>query len=152
MTTGTWSITNGLPRMFLMLLLREWSSILKSMKLKFICARNILPESYLSDITYNNQTYIDLFEGAGMLSVLANMGPHWPKMVIIFVCNISSDIVDPGSPMFHQVKLRGRMFTFNPDLINKNYGRRNEGITSATLKLGILSQHGLPRDNFKLVL
>ncbi|GAA0163665.1 hypothetical protein LIER_19472 [Lithospermum erythrorhizon] len=43
---------------------------------KFICARNILPERYLSDITYNNQTYIDILEGAGMLALPADIGPH----------------------------------------------------------------------------
>ncbi|GAA0149462.1 hypothetical protein LIER_08624 [Lithospermum erythrorhizon] len=33
------------------------------------------------------------------------------------------------------VKLRGHVFKFNPTLINKHYGFRDEGATSATLKL-----------------
>ncbi|GAA0184001.1 hypothetical protein LIER_31315 [Lithospermum erythrorhizon] len=97
--------------------------------------RFILPERYLSDITYNNQTYIDILEGPTMLVVLADIGPHWPKMVRKFVCNNAVDIADLDSPMFHQVKLRGHMFSFSPELINKHYGRTNDGVAGATLKL-----------------
>ncbi|GAA0151492.1 hypothetical protein LIER_10201 [Lithospermum erythrorhizon] len=42
----------------------------------------------------------------------------------------------PASPMFHKVKLRGHVFKFNSTLINKHYGFRDEGATTATLKLG----------------
>ncbi|GAA0151704.1 hypothetical protein LIER_10365 [Lithospermum erythrorhizon] len=73
---------------------------------KFICARNILPERYMSDITYNNQTYIDILEGACMLVVLADIGPYWPKMVKEFVCNVSADIVDPDSPWITSATLK----------------------------------------------
>ncbi|GAA0176026.1 hypothetical protein LIER_29093 [Lithospermum erythrorhizon] len=70
---------------------------------KFICASNILPEKYLFEITYNNQTYIAILEDA--------------------------------SPMLHQVKLRGHIFNFRPELINNHYGKTNDRITGATLKL-----------------
>ncbi|GAA0179159.1 hypothetical protein LIER_42204 [Lithospermum erythrorhizon] len=55
-----------------------------------------------------------------------------------FVCNVSEEIVDPASFMFHKAKLRGHVFRFSPALINKHYGIRDEGITGATLKLRIL--------------
>ncbi|GAA0172217.1 hypothetical protein LIER_26082 [Lithospermum erythrorhizon] len=37
--------------------------------------------------------------------------------------------------MFHKFKLRGQVFEFSPVLINRHYGRHDEGITGSTLKL-----------------
>ncbi|GAA0141551.1 hypothetical protein LIER_02671 [Lithospermum erythrorhizon] len=53
-----------------------------------------------------------------------------------FICNLSEEITDPASPMFHKVKLRGYVFKFSPTLINKHCEFRDEGATGATLKLG----------------
>ncbi|GAA0159725.1 hypothetical protein LIER_16435 [Lithospermum erythrorhizon] len=70
-----------------------------------------------------------------LLVVMANIGPHWQKMVRKFVCCISVDVADPDSPIFHKVKLRGHIFKFSPALINKHYRSSNDGITGATLNL-----------------
>ncbi|GAA0151328.1 hypothetical protein LIER_43140 [Lithospermum erythrorhizon] len=61
--------------------------------------------------------------------------PHWPFIVREFIYNLSEDIVDPSSSMFHKVKLRGHVFNFSPSLMNKHYGRQNDGVTGSTLKL-----------------
>ncbi|GAA0154510.1 hypothetical protein LIER_12468 [Lithospermum erythrorhizon] len=70
-----------------------------------------------------------------MLPILADVGPYWSKMVREFICNISSDIVDPACPMLHKVMLRGHTFSFSLALINKHYGVTNDRITGSTLKL-----------------
>ncbi|GAA0151660.1 hypothetical protein LIER_10336 [Lithospermum erythrorhizon] len=103
---------------------------------KYVCARNILPERYLSEVTYNNQTNIDILQDAGLLSIMSNIEPHWPQLIREFMCNVSEKIADSASSMFHKVKLRGHVFKFSHSLINKHYGVHDEGITGATLKLG----------------
>ncbi|GAA0144492.1 hypothetical protein LIER_24732 [Lithospermum erythrorhizon] len=102
---------------------------------KFVCARNILPERYMSKVTIKNQTYMDIMEESGMLAIVGDIGPYWPSLVREFICNLSEDIVDPSNSMFHKVKVKGLMFDFSPVLINHHYGRQNEGITRSTLKL-----------------
>ncbi|GAA0154058.1 hypothetical protein LIER_12148 [Lithospermum erythrorhizon] len=89
----------------------------------FICTRNILPERYLSKATMKNQTYMDILEKSKMLAIAGNIRPHWPSFVREFIRNLSMDIADPSSPMFHKVKLRGHVFEFSPVLINRHYGR-----------------------------
>ncbi|GAA0151674.1 hypothetical protein LIER_37332 [Lithospermum erythrorhizon] len=74
-------------------------------------------------------------EESGMLAIMGHIGPHWPSLMREFICNLSEDITDPSSPMFQKVKLRGFVFDFSPLLINRHYGRQNEGITGSTLKL-----------------
>ncbi|GAA0146499.1 hypothetical protein LIER_06433 [Lithospermum erythrorhizon] len=81
---------------------------------KYVCARNILSERFLSEVTYNNQTYIDILQDAGLLGILSEIEPHWSQLVREFVCNVSDEIAYPTSSIFH----------------------KNEGITGATLKLG----------------
>ncbi|GAA0175309.1 hypothetical protein LIER_28502 [Lithospermum erythrorhizon] len=128
MTAGSESIIGGLPRMCHLM---GWSSILRSHMLD---GSSYMPRiSCLKDTSLRSPIIIR--QEVRLLTILANIGPHWPKIVREFMCNISADIADPDSPMFHQVKLRGRIFNFSPELINKNYGRTNEGITGATLKL-----------------
>ncbi|GAA0138703.1 hypothetical protein LIER_00396 [Lithospermum erythrorhizon] len=75
-------------------------------------------------------------QGGRLLGILFEIGSHWPQLVREFVCNVSEEIVDPASFMFHKVKHRGHVFRFSPALINKHYGMQNEGITRATLKMG----------------
>ncbi|GAA0163766.1 hypothetical protein LIER_19555 [Lithospermum erythrorhizon] len=72
-----------------------------------------LAREVLSEVTYNNQTYIDILQDAGLLGILSEIGSHWPQLVREFVCNVFEEIVDLASSMFH----------------------KNEGITGATLKL-----------------
>ncbi|GAA0180939.1 hypothetical protein LIER_30175 [Lithospermum erythrorhizon] len=100
-----------------------------------VCARNILPERYLSKATMKNQTYMNIIEESGMLAISDEIGPHWPSLVREFICNLTEEIADPASVMFHKVKMRGHVFEFNPAVINRHYGRQNKGITSSTLKL-----------------
>ncbi|GAA0184114.1 hypothetical protein LIER_31411 [Lithospermum erythrorhizon] len=101
----------------------------------FVYARNILLERYLSEATMKNQTYMDIIEESGMLVISADIGPQWPSIVREFICNLNEDIVDPSNPMFQKVNMRGNVFKFSPVLINRHYGRQNEGITGSTLKL-----------------
>ncbi|GAA0183574.1 hypothetical protein LIER_30959 [Lithospermum erythrorhizon] len=96
---------------------------------KFLCARNILPEKFLFDLTYNNQKNIDILQDAGVLEILSEIGPQWPQLVREFVCNLSEEASNTASSMFYKVKLRGHVFNFNPALINMHYGMNNEGIT-----------------------
>ncbi|GAA0151914.1 hypothetical protein LIER_37382 [Lithospermum erythrorhizon] len=96
---------------------------------KFGCARNIRLERFLYEITYNNQTYIDILQDARLLGILTEIGVYWPQLLRKFVCNLSEEIVDPASSMSHKVKLQGHIFSFSPALINKHYGMNNEGIT-----------------------
>ncbi|GAA0172277.1 hypothetical protein LIER_26130 [Lithospermum erythrorhizon] len=103
---------------------------------KFVCARNILPERFLSEVTYNNQTHIDILQEGGLLGIMFDIRSHWPQLIREFISDLSEEITDPTSPMFHKVKLRGHVFKFSPILINKHYGLRDEGATGATLKLG----------------
>ncbi|GAA0173242.1 hypothetical protein LIER_26899 [Lithospermum erythrorhizon] len=70
---------------------------------KFVCARNILSERYLSEITYNNQTYIDILQEGGLLAIMSDIGPHWPQLVREFICSLPEEITDPASPIFHKV-------------------------------------------------
>ncbi|GAA0161199.1 hypothetical protein LIER_39187 [Lithospermum erythrorhizon] len=42
---------------------------------KYVCARNILSEWYLSEVTYNNQTYIDILQDTGLLGILYELDP-----------------------------------------------------------------------------
>ncbi|GAA0149371.1 hypothetical protein LIER_08564 [Lithospermum erythrorhizon] len=69
---------------------------------KFVSVRNILPERHLSEVTYNNQAYIDILQEGGLLGIMSDIGPHWPKLVREFICNLSEEITDPASPMFHK--------------------------------------------------
>ncbi|GAA0140186.1 hypothetical protein LIER_35196 [Lithospermum erythrorhizon] len=71
----------------------------------------------------------------GMNALVGDIGPHWPSIVREFICNLSEDIVDSSSSMFHKVKLMGHVFNFSPTLINKHYERQNDGVTGSTLKL-----------------
>ncbi|GAA0165516.1 hypothetical protein LIER_20901 [Lithospermum erythrorhizon] len=77
---------------------------------------NILLERYLS-------------KESRMQAIGGDIGPYWPSIVREFICNLSEDVTDPYSPMFHKVKLRGQVFEFSPVMINRHYGRGNEGIT-----------------------
>ncbi|GAA0155192.1 hypothetical protein LIER_12974 [Lithospermum erythrorhizon] len=90
---------------------------------KFVCARNILPERFLSEATIKNQTYMDIMEEPGMLAIMGDIGPHWLSLVREFICNLSEDIADPSRPVFHKVKMKGFVFDFSPLLINRHYGR-----------------------------
>ncbi|GAA0156369.1 hypothetical protein LIER_13883 [Lithospermum erythrorhizon] len=101
----------------------------------FVCSRNILSERYLSDATMKNQTYMDILDESGLSALVEDIGPHWSFIVREFICNLSKDIIDPSSPMFHKVKLRGLVFNFSPALINDHYGWKNDGITGSNLKL-----------------
>ncbi|GAA0184963.1 hypothetical protein LIER_32251 [Lithospermum erythrorhizon] len=96
-----------------------------------ICARNILPDRYISKATMNNQTYMDIIEELGMLAIFYEIRPHWPSIVREFICNLIEEIVDPSSSIFHKVKLRGHVFEFSLALINRHYRRQNEGITGS---------------------
>ncbi|GAA0149080.1 transmembrane signal receptor [Lithospermum erythrorhizon] len=42
-------------------------------KWKYVCARNILPERFLFEVTYNNQTYIDILQDARGYSELGDI-------------------------------------------------------------------------------
>ncbi|GAA0172218.1 hypothetical protein LIER_26083 [Lithospermum erythrorhizon] len=42
----------------------------------FVCARNILPERYLSEATMKNQTCMEIIEESGMLAISGDIGPH----------------------------------------------------------------------------
>ncbi|GAA0148642.1 hypothetical protein LIER_08029 [Lithospermum erythrorhizon] len=42
----------------------------------FVCARNILPDRYLSDVTMKNHTYMDIIEEFGMLAITGEIGAH----------------------------------------------------------------------------
>ncbi|GAA0174884.1 hypothetical protein LIER_28175 [Lithospermum erythrorhizon] len=69
--------------------------------------------------TYNNQKYIDILQDAEVLSILSDIGPHWPQLVKEFVCNVSEEIADPASSMFHKLgdivrELTGKAFTVCP--------------------------------------
>ncbi|GAA0142302.1 hypothetical protein LIER_03234 [Lithospermum erythrorhizon] len=75
-------------------------------KRKFMCARNILPERFLSEVTYNNQTYIYILQDARLLGIQYEIGPYWPQLVREFVSNLSEEIADPTNSMFLKVKLR----------------------------------------------
>ncbi|GAA0174485.1 hypothetical protein LIER_27869 [Lithospermum erythrorhizon] len=101
----------------------------------FVCAKKILAERYLSEATVKNQTYMHILDESGMNALVEDIGPHWPSIVREFICNLSEDIVDPSSFMFHIVKLRGHAFNFSLALINKHYGRQNDRVTGSTLKL-----------------
>ncbi|GAA0166653.1 hypothetical protein LIER_40230 [Lithospermum erythrorhizon] len=48
---------------------------------KLVCVMNILPERILFDVTYNNQTYINILQDVGLLGTLSEIGPYWPQMV-----------------------------------------------------------------------
>ncbi|GAA0142847.1 hypothetical protein LIER_35644 [Lithospermum erythrorhizon] len=82
-----------------------------------------------------NKTYIVIIEESGMLAITGDIGPHWPSIVRQFICNLSEDIANPSSPMLHKVKLRRLMFNFSHMLINRYYGRQNEGISRSSLKV-----------------
>ncbi|GAA0163122.1 hypothetical protein LIER_19071 [Lithospermum erythrorhizon] len=113
----------------------EFASKENGARWNFVYARNILAERYLSEASVENQTYMDILDESGMNALVGDIGPHWPSIIREFICNLSEDIVDPSSSMFHKVKLRGHVFNFNPGLINKHYRRQNDGVIGSTLKL-----------------
>ncbi|GAA0164084.1 hypothetical protein LIER_19803 [Lithospermum erythrorhizon] len=51
--------------------------------------------------------------------IMSNIGPHWPQLVTEFICNLSEEIVDPASSMFHKVKLRGHLGDIISELTGK---------------------------------
>ncbi|GAA0159679.1 hypothetical protein LIER_16397 [Lithospermum erythrorhizon] len=50
---------------------------------------------------------------------LRDIGPHWPKMVREFMCNISVDIADPDNPMFHQGQLQASILSLRYVVLHK---------------------------------
>ncbi|GAA0155176.1 hypothetical protein LIER_12961 [Lithospermum erythrorhizon] len=102
---------------------------------KFIYNRRLAPERVLSDVTKRNMVIMNIIKEAGILSVVENVGPYWPKLVREFICNLPRDVNDPKSNNYHKVTLRNFLFNFSPDLINKAYGRTNEGDTRDCLFL-----------------
>ncbi|GAA0163473.1 hypothetical protein LIER_43647 [Lithospermum erythrorhizon] len=102
---------------------------------KFIYNRRLAPERVLSDVTKRNKTIMKIINEAGMESVVNNVGPHWPKLVREFICNLPRDVDDPESDNYHKVTLRNLVFNFSPDLINQAYGRTNVGDTGDKMLL-----------------
>ncbi|GAA0167688.1 hypothetical protein LIER_22563 [Lithospermum erythrorhizon] len=104
-------------------------------KWKFIYNRRLAPERVFSDVTKRNMVIMNIIKEAGILSVVENVGPYWPKLVHEFICNLPRDVDDPESNNYHKVTLRNFVFNFSPDLINKAYGRTNEGNTGDSFLL-----------------
>ncbi|GAA0163826.1 hypothetical protein LIER_39667 [Lithospermum erythrorhizon] len=104
-------------------------------KWKFIYNRKLAPERVLSDVTKRNMVIMNIIKEVGILSVVDNVGPYWPKLVREFICNLPRDVDDSESNNYQKVTLRNFVFNFSPDLINKAYGRTNEGDTGDSLLL-----------------
>ncbi|GAA0171687.1 hypothetical protein LIER_41202 [Lithospermum erythrorhizon] len=102
---------------------------------KFIYNRRLAPERVLLDVTKRNKTIMKIINETGMESVVNNVGPHWPKLVREFICNLPRDVDDAESDNYHKVTLRNLVFNFSPDLINQAYGRTNVDDTGDNLLL-----------------
>ncbi|GAA0152533.1 hypothetical protein LIER_43183 [Lithospermum erythrorhizon] len=76
--------------------------------------------------------------GADVVPTVDNSGPYWPKLVREFICNLTKEICDPESDNYQKVTLRNLTFVFNPEIINDNFGRQNEGVTGERLELSAI--------------
>lgn len=65
---------------------------------------------------------VPLLQEVGLLSIVENVGPYSKLLTCEFYCNLTNSMNDATSPRHYNVFIRGKWYTFSPQVINEFYG------------------------------